>query len=93
MGKKCSKLVLLPCFIDACVLCDKTHRIVSSNFTKLDFTRIKSTLLKTNMELKHEGLEDDYFPFQRGVILGYLAVKGVSFTETGTTFQALRKQS
>jgi len=45
------------------------------------------------MELKHEGLEDDYFPFQRGVILGYLAVKGVSFTETRTTFQALRKQS
>lgn len=42
------------------------------------------------MELKHEGLEDDYFPFQRGVIWGYLAVKGVSFTETRTTFQALR---
>ena len=29
------------------------------------------------MELKHEGLEGDYFPFQRGVIWGYLAVKGV----------------
>lgn len=95
VGKKCSKLVLLSCFIDACVPLvqnqiwnDKTHRIVSSNFNKLDFIRIKFTSKKQNMELKHEGLEDDYFPFQRGVILGYFAVKGASSTGTWTTVQS-----
>lgn len=46
-ARNAQNFVLLPCFIDACVLCDKTHRIVSSNFTKLDFIRIKFTLSKT----------------------------------------------
>lgn len=100
-GQDMLKFVLLPCFIDACaplVQVPKSEMtknswncIIKSHQARFHSNKLSLPSQKQNMELKHEGLEDDYFPFQRGVILGYLAVKGVSFTETGTTFQALRK--